>query len=66
MRLDIGLLRPLNKGDRLIEVKIAVFKGKEIRDFDNWPLDTGWPLNTGSKVSQSSYRVEWIQVQLIV
>ena len=32
--------------DRLIEVKITLIKGKHIRDFDNWPLNTGGPLNT--------------------
>ena len=57
-------MRPLSRGDRLIEVKIAVFEGKEIQNFDNWPLDTGWPLNTDSTVSQLSYKVEWIQVKL--
>ena len=56
--LDIGWLRPLGRGDRLLEVKIAVFEGKEIRVFDNWPLNTGWPLNIGSNVSQLSYKVE--------
>ena len=29
------------KGDRLIEVKITVIKGKQIWDFDNRPLNTG-------------------------
>ena len=56
--LDIGWLRPLGRGDRLLEEKIAVFEGKEIRVFDNWPLNTGWPLNIGSNVSQLSYKVE--------
>ena len=64
MRLNISWLRPLSRGDRLIEVKIAVFEGKEIQNFDNWPLGIGWPLNTGSTVSQLSYKVEWIQVKL--
>ena len=35
--------------DHLIEVKITLIKGKHIRDFDNWPLNTGGPVlhNTG-------------------
>ena len=35
----------LNRSDCLIEGEITVIKGKEIRDFHNWPLSTGWPLN---------------------
>ena len=45
--LSKGWPRPLNRGDRLIEVKITVIKGSNFRDFDNWPLNRGWPLNTG-------------------
>ena len=48
-------LRPLSRGDRLREVKITVIKGKQIWNFDNWPLNAGRPLitvplNTGSTV----------------
>ena len=44
--LSEGWPWPLNRGDRPIEVKIKVINGKQIRDFDNWPPNTGWPLNT--------------------
>ena len=44
-------VRPLHRGDRVIEVKISVFKGKELRDFDNWPQNTVWPLNTKYYIS---------------
>ena len=44
--LSIGWPRPLNRGDRLIQVSITVIKGRNFRDFDNWPLNRGWPLNT--------------------
>ena len=33
--LSKGGLRPLNRGDRLIEVKITIIKGHNFRDFDN-------------------------------
>ena len=45
--LTKGWPRPLNRGDRLIEVKITVINGSNFRDFDNWPLNRGWPLNAG-------------------
>ena len=43
--LSKGWPPPLNRSDCLIEGEITVIKGKEIRDFHNWPLNTGWPLN---------------------
>ena len=30
-----GYQRPLNRGDRLIELEIRVMKGRTIRDFEN-------------------------------
>ena len=48
---DYSWVRPLHRGDCLIELKIAVFEGKEIRDFNNWPHNTGWPLNTKYYIS---------------
>ena len=39
--------RPLNRGDRLIEVTFRVIKRINFRDFYNWPLNRGWPFNTG-------------------
>ena len=42
--LSKGWPRPLNRGDRFVEVKITIIKGHNIRDFDNWPLNGGWPL----------------------
>lgn len=46
--------RLLNRGKRPIEVKITVIeRGKQIRDFENRPLNTGWPPYTGSTVSFS-------------
>ena len=44
-------VRPLYRGDRLIKAENAVFKGKEIWDFDNWPHNTRWPLNTKYYIS---------------
>ena len=51
----------LNGGDRAIEVKITVIKGKQIRDFDNRrSFNTGWPLikvplNTGRLYLKTLY-----------
>ena len=45
--LSKGWPRPLNRGDRLIEVKIKVNRENNFLDFDNWPLNRGWLLNTG-------------------
>ena len=44
-----GWPRLPNRGDRFIEAKITVIKGKQIRDFDYWPLNTV-PLSTSSTV----------------
>ena len=53
--LSKGWPRPLNRGDCLIEVKIAVIKGSNFRGFDNWPLNRGWPLNTGPLIQVRLY-----------
>ena len=44
-----GWPRPLNRGDPLIKVTITTFVWAKIRNFENWPLNTG-PLYTGSTV----------------
>ena len=44
--ISFGWPRPLNRGDRLKQVRITVIKESNFRDFDNWPLNRGWPLNT--------------------
>ena len=43
-------LRPLNIGGRLILITITAFVWAKIRNFENWPLNTGW-LYTGYTVS---------------
>ena len=44
----------------LVEVKIKETKGKQMQDFDNWPLNT-MPLNTGSTVLTVSQE-EWLNL----
>jgi len=48
--------QPLNRGDRLKDVKITVIKGSKFWDFENWLLNGGWQfnmvlLNTGLTVA---------------
>ena len=49
-----GWPRPLNRGDRLIQVANTKFIWAKIRDYENWPLNRDWSLNTGSLYTGST------------
>ena len=45
---NLNRSRPLNRGDRWIEVKFTVNKGSKFREIDRWPFNRGmWCLIEG-------------------